>query len=509
MTTRPCARAYEIPYQSDSCTYFERIRHLGCPILLDSNAQATAGRFDILSAAPAKLISSLALAKSLPFDQQTIDLAALEPNSNNSDLITSLFAPVSAAIKQLTTETQPFRDLPFISGAIGVFSYDLGMRLNNINTKQPSSESTQSPKQQNHQARWPELYIGIYQWALIQDHQQKKAWMLADPKQAQSTSDLLLALLTDSSGEANSGSQTASSDPAFQLRNNWQANTSAEQYKTLFDKTMDYIRGGDCYQINLAQQMRTQYSGDPWQAYKTLRKTAPTPFAAYIELANNGSSALASLSPERFIQVQGLEVTTQPIKGTRKRGSSKQEDVKLMAELSGSAKDRAENLMIVDLMRNDLGKCCDIGSIKVPALFQIETHPNVHHLVSTISGSLPKAGVDSSLELLTSCLPGGSVTGAPKNRAMEIIDELEDFQRSIYCGSIAYISNNGDMDSNILIRSVLFSANKQNQQEQKAQGGDVYCWGGGGIVADSDAESEYEESLQKIRNILDALADLA
>lgn len=504
MTTRPCARAHEIPYQTDSCTYFERIRHLGCPILLDSNAQATAGRFDILCAAPAKLISSQALAESLPFDQQTIDLTALDRISTNSALVTSLFAPVSAAIKELTTETQPFRDLPFISGAIGVFSYDLGKRLNNIKTKQTSND-------QNHQTSWPELYIGIYQWSLIQDHQQKKAWLLADPKQAQSTSDLLLTLVNDTNNEISVSSQTESCDPAFQLSDNWQANTSAEQYKSLFDKTMDYIRGGDCYQINLAQQMSAQYRGDPWQAYKTLRKTAPTPYAAYIELANEGSSALASLSPERFIQVQGIEVTTQPIKGTRKRGSSQQEDVKLMVELSGSAKDRAENLMIVDLMRNDLGKCCDTGTIKVPALFQIETHPNVHHLVSTISGSLPEAGVDSSLELLTSCLPGGSVTGAPKKRAMEIIDELEDFQRSIYCGSIAYINNNGDMDSNILIRSVLFSANAQiqNQHPQKAQGGDVFCWGGGGIVADSDAESEYEESLQKIRNILDALSDLA
>jgi para-aminobenzoate synthetase component 1 len=207
-----------------------------------------------------------------------------------------------------------------------------------------------------------------------------------------------------------------------------------------------------------------------------------------------------SLSPERFIQIKNQQVQTQPIKGTRKRGATDEEDKALISDLSNSEKDKAENLMIVDLMRNDLGKCCKQGSIKVPTLFEIETHPNVHHLVSTVTAELPQTGVSASLELLKSSLPGGSVTGAPKKRAMEIIDELESFSRSIYCGSVAYIDNSGNMDSNILIRSLLLS------KEVNEENGIVRCWGGGGIVADSKAELEYEESLQKIRNLLDALS---
>ena len=171
-----------------------------------------------------------------------------------------------------------------------------------------------------------------------------------------------------------------------------------------------------------------------------------------------------------------------------------------MAELSGSEKDRAENLMIVDLMRNDIGKCCELGSVNVPSLFQIETHPNVHHMVSTVKGNLKESSPYQSLRLLRKTLPGGSVTGAPKRRSMEIIDQLENFSRSIYCGSVAYINNSGDMDSNILIRSLLFS-----QQDEHASG-QVKCWGGGGIVADSELEAEYQESLHKINNLLTALA---
>ena len=273
---------------------------------------------------------------------------------------------------------------------------------------------------------------------------------------------------------------------------------------------MNYIEQGDCYQVNFAQQMSAQYSGDSWQAYKKLRNVSPTPFAAFFQTPQ---ASLISLSPERFIQVQDKQVQTQPIKGTRKRGGSAQEDVKLMSELSGSQKDRAENLMIVDLMRNDLGKCCKQGSIKVPKLFQIETHPNVHHLVSTVTAELSDTSVSASLSLLQNSLPGGSVTGAPKKRAMEIIDELENFSRSIYCGSVAYITNSGNMDSNILIRSLLLTKTMADtdyagdeKDDVNSKNGVVHCWGGGGIVADSKAELEYEESLQKIRNILDTLS---
>ena len=275
------------------------------------------------------------------------------------------------------------------------------------------------------------------------------------------------------------------------------ANGNKEDYEKAFNRSKAFINAGDCYQINVAQQFTASYQGDTWQAYKQLRTVSPTPFAVYFELPQ---SALVSLSPERFIQVDQTVVKTQPIKGTRKRVNNTLEDAKLMAELSGSEKDRAENLMIVDLMRNDIGKCCELGSVNVPSLFQIETHPNVHHMVSTVKGDLKESSPYQSLRLLRETLPGGSVTGAPKRRSMEIIDQLENFSRSIYCGSVAYINNSGDMDSNILIRSLLFS-----QQDEHASG-QVNCWGGGGIVADSELEAEYQESLHKINNLLTALA---
>ena len=453
MTTQPCANIFDIPYYQDSCHYFERVRHLPYPVFLDSNAQSSNGRFDIVSADPASIISS-------------------EQGLDNEDL----FNQIDNEISIHTTYGTKHTSAPFVSGAIGVFSYDLGLQLNGKETEINSD--------------WPLLVVGIYQWAIVQDHQQQKSWLLIDPKldkQSEDTSAELLATISKSK---------KTNDEGFQLNSDWQFNATAEEYKSKFHRAMDYIKQGDCYQVNFAQQMSASYSGDSWSAYKTLRKIAPTPYAGYFETSN---AQLISLSPERFIQVQDKQVQTQPIKGTRKRGSSSQEDVKLMAELSGSEKDRSENLMIVDLMRNDLGKCCEKGSIKVPTLFQIETHPNVHHLVSTVTGELPTASVSASLDLLKESLPGGSVTGAPKKRAMEIIDELENFERSIYCGSMAYIDNSGNMDSNILIRSLLLSKRQDDTQ------GQVKCWGGGGIVADSEAELEYEESLQKVRNILEGL----
>ena len=462
MNTKPRANTVDIPYMQDSCSYFERLHHLPYPVLLDSNAQASAGRFDIITAAPASIISS-------------------EANTDND----GLFTQINKDISTYTTSGAQHLSAPFVSGAIGVFSYDLGMQLNGLET--------------NNSSQWPLLIVGVYQWAIVQDHQEQQAWLLADPKQDESLTAELLGLITNK--------QTVEEKP-FTLTSHWQSSANTENYTKLFDSAMNYIEQGDCYQVNFAQQMSAQYKGDSWQAYKKLRKVSPTPFAAYFE---TDQACLMSLSPERFIQVNGLQVQTQPIKGTRKRGATADEDKALIAELSGSEKDRAENLMIVDLMRNDLGKCCKQGSIKVPKLFEVESHPNVHHLVSTVTAELPQASVSASLALLKSSLPGGSVTGAPKKRAMEIIDELESFSRTIYCGSVVYIDNSGNMDSNILIRSLLLTKEAEYEETgsieaESVETGTIECWGGGGIVADSKAELEYEESLQKIRNILEALS---
>ncbi|WMR32327.1 anthranilate synthase component I family protein, partial [Metapseudomonas otitidis] len=206
------------------------------------------------------------------------------------------------------------------------------------------------------------------------------------------------------------------------------------------------------------------------------------------------AGAIVSLSPERFIRLSQGQVETRPIKGTRPRGLTPDEDLAQADDLLGSPKDRAENLMIVDLLRNDLGRSCRIGSVRVPELFALESYPNVHHLVSAVRGELAE-GKDA-LDLLAGSFPGGSITGAPKIRAMEIIDELEPTRRSIYCGSLLYLDVRGEMDSSIAIRTLL------------VKDGQASCWGGGGIVADSDWQAEYRESITKVQVLLRTLEAL-
>ena len=230
-------------------------------------------------------------------------------------------------------------------------------------------------------------------------------------------------------------------------------------------------------------------SGSPWTAYQHLRQACPTPFAGYLTLG--GDNAILSLSPERFLRVSQGQVETRPIKGTRPRGSEPSSDQAAARELLASIKDRAENLMIVDLLRNDLGRSCATGSVRVPELFSLESYPNVHHLVSSITARL--APGKDALDLLLGSFPGGSITGAPKIRAMQIIDELEPTRRAIYCGSLLYVDCRGEMDSSICIRTLLI------------RGGRASCWGGGGIVLDSDWQAEYQESITKVRVLLETL----
>ncbi|MEQ8663295.1 MAG: aminodeoxychorismate synthase component I, partial [Gammaproteobacteria bacterium] len=261
-------------------------------------------------------------------------------------------------------------------------------------------------------------------------------------------------------------------------------------YAAAFARIARYIRDGDCYQVNYAQRFSAAASGDAWDAYQRLRLLNGAPFAAFMRLPG---AAVLSSSPERFIEVRGEVVETRPIKGTRGRSGDPARDAELAGELATSVKDRAENVMIVDLLRNDIGKTCAIGSVSVPRLFEVETYARVHHLVSTVRGRL-RAG-SGPLELLRGCFPGGSITGAPKRRAMEIIEELEPTRRNVYCGSLGYVSHDGQMDTNIAIRTLLYTA------------GRLYCWAGGGIVVDSVLEDEYQESLDKAAAMLSLFAD--
>jgi para-aminobenzoate synthetase component 1 len=261
-----------------------------------------------------------------------------------------------------------------------------------------------------------------------------------------------------------------------------------ESYGEKFRQVQAWLQSGDCYQVNLAQRFQARYQGDEWQAFVHLNHANRAPFSAFIRLDDG---AILSLSPERFIQISADVIQTRPIKGTLPRHQDPQEDARQAEKLAASPKDRAENVMIVDLMRNDIGRVAVPGSVRVPELFVVEPFPAVHHLVSTVTATLPTTLHAS--DVLRAAFPGGSITGAPKIRAMEIIDALEPQRRNAWCGSIGYLSFCGNMDTSITIRTLT------------AWQGQLYCSAGGGIVADSEEEAEYQETFDKVNRILQQL----
>ena len=272
---------------------------------------------------------------------------------------------------------------------------------------------------------------------------------------------------------------------AFSVSSDVRSNLDFPAYAKAFRQVQAYIQAGDCYQVNLAQRFCAEATGDGWTAYRALRKISPAPFAAYLRLPQ---AEILSASPERFLRVRDGMVETKPIKGTRPRAADPAEDRAQAEDLLRSPKDRAENLMIVDLLRNDIGKNCAVGSVKVERLFDLESFANVHHMVSTVRGKL--APKHDAIELLRGCFPGGSITGAPKLRAMEIIEELEPHRRGVYCGAIGYLGFNGNMDTNIAIRTAVFAQ------------GQIRFWAGGGLVADSEVDKEYRETLDKASSMM-------
>mgnify|MGYP003630661579 FL=1 len=439
----PEYRLSELQYQPDPIPWLNAVKGLGQPVLLDSADNRThLGRYSILSAGPLRRIT---------------------PHGDATQTLNSL----REALRELGPATWPEdRQLPFGAGAIGYLAYDYGRQLETL------------PSIARQDITLPDLSFALYDWSLVTDHHAQRSWLVCHPHVDSQRQQMLLDRLR----------RSHALPTAFYLRAPFKAEQSRAEYAAAFTRIQDYIQAGDCYQINLAQRFSTGFAGDPLSAYAQLREASPTPFSAYLETPE---ATLLSLSPERFMEVRDGHVETRPIKGTRPRGSTTEQDLSLARELQECSKDRAENLMIVDLLRNDLGRNCLPGSIRVPELFSLESYPNVHHLVSSITGQLrPEC---DAINLLQSAFPGGSITGAPKIRAMQIIEELEPVRRSLYCGSVGYIGSEGQLDLNIAIRSLVCA----NQQ--------VYCWGGGGIVADSDVDAEYQETLTKIDNLLRAL----
>jgi len=263
-------------------------------------------------------------------------------------------------------------------------------------------------------------------------------------------------------------------------------------YLNAVAKVREYIVAGDIFQANLSQRFQAPLREQPFDLYRRLRRRNPAPFAGYLAF---DEVTVLSASPERFLRLDpDGQVETRPIKGTRPRGLGPMHDAALGRALAESVKDRAENVMIVDLLRNDLSRVCRPGSVRVPELFALEQHPTVHHLVSTVLGDL-EPGADA-VDLVRAAFPGGSITGAPKVRAMEVIAELEPTRRGVYCGSIGYLSATGAMDTSIVIRTFVL------------HDGELYFQAGGGIVADSDPELEYRETLDKAAGLIATLKDV-
>ena len=464
-----------LTYSQNPCHWFERVRPLGHAILLDSvcdgnhtNPTTSIRRYDIITAAPEVMVK---------VQNQTTKLDYLK-NCSQEGRHQVLKQPVFNVLENLLNEygcNNANKQLPFTGGLMGYWGYELNSML----------EPTRVHERKHD---YPDMMVGLYLWAIINDHQQKTTQVYFHPKLAPEQRDHILNIIKTAPLSNSTNTKRATTQNSFVLTSKFKGTTSRSAYNNAFEKIQQWITAGDCYQINLTQRFRTQYSGDPWLAYQHLRQLSPTPFSAFLDYPE---LCILSHSPERLLLNNFGTIESKPIKGTRPRGATPEQDEALAQELLTSIKDRAENLMIVDLLRNDLGRNCQPGSIKVPVLFGLESYANVHHMVSTIHGQL--ASDRNNLQLLRDAFPGGSITGAPKIRAMQIIREIESDARSVYCGAIGYISLNGRMDTNIPIRT-LVADNRQ-----------ISVWGGGAIVADSDCASEYEESMTKVRNLVNGL----
>jgi para-aminobenzoate synthetase component I len=459
----------------DPASCCEQLAGLPYRLFLDSASTTTRlGRFSFLTADP-------------------IDVIARKGSSGALDEVRARLAPFHA---------EPIDGLPpFQGGAAGYMAYDWGLTLERL------------PAPRYDDLALPDVVLGIYDWVIAWDHMASRAWLIstgmpadAGPDRAtraRARANEVRERLRVRSGRSDRPDHLGPAsdrrpfppfylvengwwDPSFELRSSF----THRDYLAAVQRVRDYIFAGDIFQANLSQRFEATLRESPWEFYTRLRRRNPAPFAAFLETPE---ASVISASPERFLHAtrKGF-VETRPVKGTRPRGLGPEHDAALGQALAESAKDRAENLMIVDLMRNDLSRVCAPGTVRVSELFSLERYATVHHLVSTVVGQL-EPGHDG-LHLLRAAFPGGSITGAPKLRAMEIIAELEPSQRSVYCGSIGYFSVTGDLDTSIAIRTAV------------VRNGRVYFSAGGGIVADSDPEQEYRETLDKARALIDALA---
>ncbi len=447
------------------------------------------GRYSFLTADPARVVRSK---------------GSLTEIGGPGGAWTPVAADPLAAVRELLEPfaAEPVSGLPpFQGGAAGYIGYDYGAVLERL------------PAARYDDLAIPDVVLGIYDWVIAWDHRLGTAWIVSTGQpetggaRAVRAAERLAMVRERLRGPARPAPRAAAhprapspvaeapSYPVLGVEGavpvGLRSTFTHRGYLDAVTRVRDYIVAGDIFQANLSQRFQAPLTEPPFDLYVRLRRGNPAAFAAYGDF---GELCVLSASPERFLRLDqnGRHVETRPIKGTRPRGLGPMHDAALGRALAESDKDRAENVMIVDLLRNDLSRVCRPGTVRVPELFALEQHPTVHHLVSTVVGELDPAA--DAIALLRAAFPGGSITGAPKVRAMEIIAELEPSRRGVYCGSVGYLSTTGAMDTSIVIRTYL------------ALRGRVYFQAGGGIVADSDPELEYRETLDKARALIGALA---
>jgi len=481
----------EAPDPARCCELFAGLPYR---LFLDSATPATRlGRFSFLTADPVAIVQSKGARTEVRSLRNGVRVVAGDALAQ----VGALLGPY----RRTALEGLP----PFQGGAAGYLAYDWGRVLERI------------PENRHDDLGLPDAVFGIYDWVIGWDHRAARAWLISTgipevdeatrARRADERAKTIVARLngdrgadvvTSASGEPDKARPTIADAPSHPVEGGWwdrrldvRSSFTHEGYLDAVARVREYILAGDIFQTNLSQRFEAPLTESPWQLYRRMRVRNAAPFAAFFDTPD---VSVVSASPERFLRVdEGGHVETRPIKGTMPRGFGPEHDGLLGQALSESAKDRAENLMIVDLMRNDLSRVCRAGTVRVPELFTLEHYATVHHLVSTVVGEL--APGRDALDLLRAAFPGGSITGAPKVRAMEIIAELEPSQRSVYCGSIGYCSVTGALDTSIAIRTVIAPAGR----------GRVYFSAGGGIVADSDPEQEYRETLHKARGMIDVL----
>ncbi len=482
----------------------ERFLDLPYVLFLDSAAtQHPDAQYSFLAAGPSRVV------RSKGSHTETLNL----PGDGWTPVAGDALSVARALLPAEPTEPMPGLP-PFQGGIAGYLGYDWGAVLERL------------PRPRYDDLAIPDVVLGLYDWVIAWDHRIGTAWLISTGLPESGEARMTLARermemvrerlggrrgsgaagqrsLPRASERGGSGAVTAGRDmaPSYPVvgiegaeKISLRSTFTHRAYLDAVARVRDYILAGDIFQANLSQRFQCRSNEAPFHLYRRLRQRNPAPFAAYLGF---GELAVLSASPERFLRLDEdrRRIETRPIKGTRPRGLGPMHDAALGRALAESEKDRAENVMIVDLLRNDLSRVCRPGTVRVPELFALEHHPTVHHLVSTVVGEIePGSG---AVELIRAAFPGGSITGAPKVRAMEIIAELEPTQRGVYCGSIGYVSATGAMDTSIVIRTFLA------QHEQ------VYFQAGGGIVADSDPELEYRETLDKARGLIETLVESA